>query len=136
MERQYSTFHGTPNRDYNRTDQWNSSGPGFHLIIDAVFYSCISSFISQCFFWERCCRSLHLLIFPVTLLHSQDFCLCYQVTLDLSQSLHYITIWIKPIVRLPKCLKTNQWPRTLKTVRVSKKNNFIDHVKEEFTKGK
>ena len=31
MECQYSTFHGTSNRDDNRTVQWNSSGPSFHL---------------------------------------------------------------------------------------------------------
>ena len=37
MERHYSTFHGTTNRDDYRIAQWNSSGPGFHLKIDAVF---------------------------------------------------------------------------------------------------
>ena len=45
MECQYSTFHETSNRDDNRTVQWNSSGPSFHLKIDAIFYSCIISFI-------------------------------------------------------------------------------------------
>ena len=45
MECQYSTFHGTSNRDDYRTVQWNSSGPSFHLKIDAIFYSCIISFI-------------------------------------------------------------------------------------------
>ena len=54
MEHQYSTFHETSNKDDNRTAQWNSSGPGFYLKIDAVFYSCIiSSFISRyMFLWE------------------------------------------------------------------------------------
>ena len=46
-ERQCSTFDETSNKDDNRTAHWNSSGPGFYLKIDAVFYSCIiSSFIS------------------------------------------------------------------------------------------
>ena len=44
LEHQYSTFHGMPNRDNNGTAQWNSSEPGFHLKIDAAFYSCIISF--------------------------------------------------------------------------------------------
>ena len=65
MERQYSMFHGTSNCDNKKTAQWNSSGPSFHLKIDAVFNSCIiSSFILQyMFFWEVGCRSLHLQIF-------------------------------------------------------------------------
>ena len=37
MEHQYSTFHGTSNRDNYRTVHWSSSGPGFHLKIDALF---------------------------------------------------------------------------------------------------
>ena len=49
MEPQTGTLHGTPNRDDSRAAQWNSLGPGFHLKIDAIFYSCIS-FILRCFF--------------------------------------------------------------------------------------
>ena len=41
MEHQYSTFHGTSNRDNYRTVQWNSSEPGLHLKNDVSFYSCI-----------------------------------------------------------------------------------------------
>ena len=41
MERQYSTFHGTSDRDNYRTGQWNSSRLCFHLEIDDFFYSCI-----------------------------------------------------------------------------------------------
>ena len=41
MEHQYSTFHGTSNRDDYGIVQWNSLGPGFHLKIDAFFYLCI-----------------------------------------------------------------------------------------------
>ena len=41
MECQYSLFHGMSNRNTYRILQWNSSGPIFHLKIDAIFYLCI-----------------------------------------------------------------------------------------------
>ena len=51
---QYSIFHETPNKDDNKTAQWNSIGPGFYLKSDTVFHSSmISSFIWQYkFIWE------------------------------------------------------------------------------------
>ena len=38
IERQYSMFHGTSNRDDYRTVQWNSSRPSFHLKIDVFLF--------------------------------------------------------------------------------------------------
>ena len=80
MERHYSTFRGTSNRDDNRTAQRNSSEAGFHLKIDAVFYSCIiSSFILRYMFFgnEFVEAYISRSSLTVMLLHSQGFCLCY-----------------------------------------------------------
>ena len=58
MKRQYSTFHGMTNRDDYRTIQWNTSGPGFLLKIDAFLYSCIdhgvrsNSLLENAYLWK------------------------------------------------------------------------------------
>ena len=58
MERQYSTFHGMTNRDDYRTIQWNTSGPGFLLKIDAFLCSCIdhgvrsNSLLENAYLWK------------------------------------------------------------------------------------
>ena len=53
MEHQYSTFHGTSNREDYRIVQWNSSGPGFHLKIDPFFDLCIDHGVKANFLLEN-----------------------------------------------------------------------------------
>ena len=86
MELQYGMFHGMSNRDSSRTAQWNSSGRSFHLKIDAIFYSCIISFILRyMFLWNEVVEDyIYRSSLTVLLLHFQGFCICYQVTLDLT----------------------------------------------------
>ena len=52
MERQYSTFHGTSNRDDYRTVKWNSSEPGFHLKIDAFLIDVQIMGLDQILYWR------------------------------------------------------------------------------------
>ena len=86
MELQYGMFHGMSNRDSSRTAQWNSSGRGFHLKIDAIFYSCIISFILRyMFLWNEVVEDyIYRSSLTALVLHSQGFCICFQVTLDLT----------------------------------------------------
>ena len=96
------TFHGASiwHISWNvkqRATQWNFSGSGFHLKIDAVFYSCIIlSFCDICFFGNEVLEAdIYWSSVTVKLLHFQGFCLCYQVTLDLSWVSLSTRLWVK-----------------------------------------
>ena len=62
MERQYSTFDGTSNRDDYRTVQWNSSGLCFHVKIDVFFIHVYIMGLDLILYWKTCnCRKVILL---------------------------------------------------------------------------
>ena len=54
MEHQYSTLHGTLNRDDYGIVQWNSLGPGFHLKIDAFFIYVQTMGLDLILYWKTC----------------------------------------------------------------------------------